>query len=124
MGKGCIAVIEDDPTMGALYAEILADEGYGAALWEMGAGALTFVHRVNPVLVLLDMHLETRDAGLQVAEALYADPATKQIPVIVCSAGIDTERSKRASLEAKGCNIRSKPIDILMLLAPIDDLTR
>ncbi len=124
MGKGFIGVIEDDLDIGALYAEILADEGYDVALWTTGAGAFAFVQRINPVLVILDMHMETRDAGLQVAERLCADPATNQIPVIVCSAGIDTERAKRARLEAMGCKIHGKPIDILMLLAVIAALTR
>jgi two-component system, NtrC family, sensor kinase len=123
MGTGLIAVIDDDRVISQLFTEILTDDGYAVALWYTGAGAFAFVKRVDPALVILDMHMETQDAGMRVADALCHDPETKAIPVIICSAALNTEREKRQRLEALGCNIHSKPIDMHALLALIGKLT-
>ncbi|MCA1669234.1 MAG: response regulator [Thermomicrobia bacterium] len=119
-----IVVVEDDLDISAMFAEVLTSEGYAVTLWRTGAGAFDFIQRINPALVVLDMQMETPDAGLKVVEALCAHPDTKEIPVIVCSAGLDTQRDKRQTLEALGCNIHSKPVNMDAFLALIKHLTQ
>lgn len=117
MGANLVAVIDDEPAITALFADLLADEGYGVSVWHSGAGAHAFVLRVEPVTIILDMHMETRDAGIVVAQALHDDPATAAIPVIVCSAGIEHDPGRRERLRLLGCHYHAKPITITKLLA-------
>ena len=117
MGANLVAVIDDEPAITALFADLLADEGYGVSVWHSGAGAHAFVLHVEPVTIILDMQMETRDAGMVVAQALHDDPATAAIPVIVCSAGIEHEPRKQEQLRLLGCHLHAKPLIIPQLLA-------
>lgn len=81
-----IVVIDDDPRIVAFVGLVLEDEGYRVATWHSGAGARDFILQEGPAAVLLDIELETRDAGLRVREQIAADPSLRAIPVILASA--------------------------------------
>ncbi len=117
----CIAVIDDDPAVSAFLQDLLIDEGYEPVLWNRGAGAGAFVKRTRPFAVLLDMNMETPDAGLQVAEALCGDPDTQGIPIIVVSAEAEFLHKKYHRLRELPCRVHPKPVDIPALLALLDE---
>jgi CheY-like chemotaxis protein len=119
-----VAVIEDDPDIAALFADLLTDEGYDPILWNRGAGAYEFIKGHMPVAVLLDMNMETADAGLKVAEAVCADPVTRPIPIIVISARVDLLKREDPYLQELGCKVHPKPIDIPTLLALLSEVIR
>jgi CheY-like chemotaxis protein len=85
-----IVVADDDPLINDLISIVLQDEGYRVLSCTTGAEALQVAARVRPDLVITDMQMEVRDAGLQLLDRLRADPTTAETAVIVCSADIDT----------------------------------
>jgi len=101
---------------------LLADEGYKPVLWNQGAGAYELVKRVRPAAVLLDMNMETRDAGLQVAQAICNDPDTSGIPIIIVSAEAEFLHKRYVELRTLPCRIHPKPVDIGALLALLHQL--
>src|SRR5689334_3459263 len=82
-----VLVIDDDPPTVALYRDVLEDDGYRvvtAASPELTAAA---VAALAPALVLLDLRFAGHAAhGLDLIARLKADPATRTLPLLVCSA--------------------------------------
>jgi CheY-like chemotaxis protein len=112
-----IAVVNDDTTFLTLMCELLEEEGYRAVAWREGHNAYEMIKRERPDLVVLDIRMERPDVGWQLLEVLELDPATRPIPVIVCSADVVFLRAKAARLAALGCAVLEKPFDLDGLLA-------
>lgn len=123
MGKKRVAIIDDDPSISEFLSDLLTDEGYEPVAWHRGAGAYELVKRIKPAAVLLDMNMETRDAGLHVAEAICSDPETQGIPIIIVSAEGEFLHRKYMRLRELPCRVQPKPIDIPALLALLRDVT-
>src|SRR4051794_33487487 len=70
-----IAIIDDEPSIIEYIRLFLEGEGYAVAAW-----------RTEPDALILDMHLEARDAGIRILEGLRADPRTRALPLVVSSA--------------------------------------
>jgi CheY-like chemotaxis protein len=66
--------------------------GFRVISTQEGKGALDMARREKPDLVVLDVMLPDMD-GWEVLQALKADPATCDIPVLVCSALREEKRS-------------------------------
>ncbi len=79
-----ILSIEDDSFLLALLSGKLADAGYRVATATTGNEGLTKAKAERPDIILLDVMLPDI-GGFEVLEKLKADPATKQIPVILLS---------------------------------------
>ncbi len=79
------------------------------------------IHRVQPDLVILDLWLESQEAGGMVLGMLELDPLTQDIPVIVCSAHLDLLAQRAPYLQAKGHRVLAKPFTPEQLLATIAD---
>ncbi|MBE2315604.1 response regulator [Solirubrobacter sp. CPCC 204708] len=71
-----------------------------------------------PDLILLDIHLPDLD-GDEVLARLKADPATRQIPVVVLSADATKSQTKRL-LDAGAAAYLTKPIQVARLLETLD----
>lgn len=82
-----LLVVDDDPSNLAVMRQILAKD-YPLAFANSGTTALTAVRKVQPALVLLDVHMQDM-TGYEVCRKLKADPATADIPVIFVSAKDD-----------------------------------
>ena len=70
-----------------------------------------------PDLLILDITLEHPDVGWLVLDKVKLDPATFDIPVIICSAAISAIRDNQDRLKRLGCFVVEKPFDIDELLA-------
>lgn len=77
-----ILIVEDDPLIARMYEKALSFEGYEVEVATDGAEGLKKIQEWQPRLVLLDIMMPTMN-GLEVLENLKADPATKEIPVVV-----------------------------------------
>jgi CheY-like chemotaxis protein len=69
--------------------------------------------------VLLDLWLESQEAGGMVMGMLELDPRTQHIPVIVCSAHLPLLEQRAPYLQAKGHHVLAKPFTAEHLLALI-----
>jgi two-component system nitrogen regulation response regulator NtrX len=116
-------VIDDDPDITEVIAEILSDETYEPVIWRKGAGAYDFIKQQRPLAVILDMRMETPDAGLKVAEELAADPETKDIPIIMCSGEHEFVRANKQRLHGLSFSVIGKPFSIPRLQAILNSAT-
>lgn len=80
-----ILVVDDEPHVVELVAFNLRREGYTVVSAKNGAEALVAVERENPDLVILDVMMPIMD-GVQVAETLKANEATRDIPIVMLTA--------------------------------------
>jgi CheY-like chemotaxis protein len=117
MQRRTIAVVNDDPTFIELVRELLEEEGYTTTAQREGPAAVAFVQATMPDLLVLDIRLEQPEGGWVVLKALRADPRTRRLPVIVCSADQPFLRRRAAELEAYGCAVLEKPFQISRLYA-------
>lgn len=116
-----IVVVDDNVTFREMIAEVLAEGGHTVVAEERVAPALIRLHLRRPDLVIVDMWMEHPDSGLRLARTLHDDPATRGIPMIICSAHADAIKAFKRELDGLGCVFISKPFDIDRLLAVVQD---
>ena len=92
-----VLVIEDDPSLGALFAEHLALSGLKAEIVATGELGLERALAQPPAVICLDVSLAGELDGWQVLTRLSANPVTDHIPVLVC-----TGESRRRTAAALG----------------------
>ena len=80
-----LLVVEDEPSIGDLLALILEGAGYQVAVAGDGQAALQRLAEARYDLVLSDVMLPFLD-GAGLAAAMQADPALRDIPLILMSA--------------------------------------
>ena len=85
-----IALIDDDTTFLDLMRDLLESyEGYEVLVCKESDRAYQFVKDERPDLALVDIRLGGEETGWTLIELLTLDPATRPIPLIVCSAAVD-----------------------------------
>jgi CheY-like chemotaxis protein len=117
MAQSVIAIVEDEHTVREVMQEVLEWEGYRVATSADGAGAMPLVLEEQPALVVLDWRLEQADTGLTVLQALRLDPATRDIPVIVCTADSAWLKANGDLLRQQGYAVLAKPFQLDEFLA-------
>lgn len=105
-----VLVVDDEPTLRTVVAELLRDEGYAVVAVGDGAAALAALAEVVPDLVLMDVMMPGMD-GRAAYLAMRAHPAGAALPIVFASAGADP-----ADLPADAVFLR-KPFDLDDLLA-------
>jgi DNA-binding response OmpR family regulator len=115
-----ILIVDDEPHLAFMLADVLAEAGYDARTIDNGRDALETVHRDPPDLMLLDVQMPGLD-GFEVAARLKADPATAAIPIIMLSA-MEGRGARVIGLESGAEEYLSKPFDPAELLARIRNL--
>ena len=92
-----VLAVDDDPQVIGLYQRYLSSVGYSVVPVTDPALVLEQARQLKPFAITLDIMMPNRD-GWQVLHDLKNDPATRSIPVIICS--ILEEGEKGASLGA------------------------
>ncbi len=118
MVRPLVVVIDSASAFLELMHEILTDQGYRAILWHTGQGAFDLILKEQPNLVILDLWLEHPNAGEMVLGLMQMDPATKHIPVLICSTREHLVERKAAFLDGQ-YDIIIKPFDLDELQAKI-----
>ncbi|MDO5606378.1 MAG: response regulator [Paracoccus sp. (in: a-proteobacteria)] len=80
-----ILLIEDEPNIAEAVRFILSRDGWRLEHWAEGGDALARIAALRPRLVILDVMLPVR-SGLEVLDALRADPALAETPVLMLTA--------------------------------------
>lgn len=116
-----ILVVDDQPQLRELVAVTLQDD-YQILFAENGAQALERTQTEHPDLILLDVMLYGSDLdGLEVCRRLKKDPATKDIPVVLLTAGgqkINIEAGQAAGAD----DYFIKPFSPIALMKKIEEI--
>jgi DNA-binding response OmpR family regulator len=83
--SGSILVADDDPEILTLVSRRLAKHGYTVYEAQDGLQALAEARAKKPDLIVLDVMMPGKN-GWEVAKELRADPATKDIAILVLTA--------------------------------------
>ncbi len=120
-GRKRIAVVNDDTAFLDLMYDLLEDlEGYEVLICRESDQVYDYVKREQPDLVILDIVMGREEAGWRVLNLLTLDPATRPIPVLVCSAAVQSLREHDDTLRAMGIETIPKPFDLDALLSAIE----
>ncbi|MEA2662922.1 MAG: hypothetical protein QOH08_2494 [Chloroflexota bacterium] len=116
MSRKRIVLIEDDADTRTTMAAALEAWGYEV---RPSAAAFGDIKHAKADLVILDLFLHGESSGWQQLDILTLDPATRAIPVIVCSAAIASLGSARPKLVAFDVAVLEKPFDLEQLEAAV-----
>ena len=119
MPQPTVLVVDDDPVIVNLLKVNFEMEGYDVLTAADGEEGLERARTARPDAVVLDVMMPKMD-GLQVAAALKADAATRDIPVLLVSAKAQSS-DVHAGREVANDYI-TKPFDPLDLLERVAKL--
>ncbi|MEH7829229.1 response regulator transcription factor [Gemmobacter denitrificans] len=100
-------LIEDEPNIAEAIRFLLGRDGWQVTTLPDGVQAETAVRSARPDLLILDLMLPGR-SGLEVLEALRADPETAALPVLMLTAK-GQGRDRLAAQEAGADLFMAKP---------------
>lgn len=115
-----VLLIEDEPNVAEAIRFILSRDGWRVSTQGDGLGAAERVRAERPDLVILDLMLPGC-SGLEVVEAIRADPETGATPVLMLTAkgqGRDREAAERAGVD----RFMTKPFSNADMLASVREL--
>lgn len=106
-----ILVVEDDPDLAALEAELLEEYGHHVEVASNGRDALAAVQRTAPDLILLDMKMPVM-GGREFAEE-YRRAQPSPAPIVVVTAADDAQM-RAAEVGASGWIAKPFNPDVLV----------
>jgi PAS domain S-box-containing protein len=83
-GKKVVLAIDDDPQVIGLYERYLTPQGYHVLPVTDALQAKEQILKIKPYAITLDIMMPNKD-GWSILNELKTDPATQNIPVIICS---------------------------------------
>ncbi len=117
-----VLIVDDETHNRALLDIILSSEGYELITAASGEEALAVIEQRRPDIILLDIMMPELN-GFQVITMLKADPATRDIPIILLSALDDLGAIERG-LQVGAADFLTKPIHHNELRARVRKLLR
>jgi CheY-like chemotaxis protein len=108
-----ILLVEDNNDFGELLAMLLNRFGYDVIQVGSGIAAINQASEKHPDLILMDIGLPEM-TGDEITARLTANPATRDIPVIIVTAFLEPVVTKRA-LDAGAAEILRKPFNLTRL---------
>ena len=112
-----ILVVDDDPSVRTLLEMVLEVEGFEVLCAPNGERALEMIAERRPDVLLVDVMMPGID-GRAMTRQLRDDPATRNLPVVICSALADDPEQWQAW--AAGANsFIPKPFDVDALVTEL-----
>jgi len=115
---GTLLVVDDDGVSRAVLTNMLERQGHTVVAAKSGAEALTLFGARPFDLVLLDLLMPGMD-GFEVVEKLKADPAAREVPVVIISSAEDMSGIVK-SVKLGAEDYIFKPFDEVLLKARVD----
>jgi DNA-binding response OmpR family regulator len=117
-----VLIIEDSADIAELIKHYLDRAGYDAVVHASGRDGLIAARQSPPDLVILDVMLPGMD-GMQVCQALRAEPTTSGLPILILTArGEEADRVR--GLELGADDYVTKPFSPKELVARVGALLR
>jgi two-component system, OmpR family, alkaline phosphatase synthesis response regulator PhoP len=117
-----VHIVEDSADIAELIRHYLSRAGHETTVFGSGRDGLTAARRSPPDLVVLDVMLPGMD-GMQVCQALRAEPATSRLPILMLTArGEEADRVR--GLEMGADDYVTKPFSPKELVARVGALLR
>ena len=114
-----IMIVDDDPLMHMLYQRHLFMAGYEVMTAMNGAEAMNAAARTKPALILMDIMMPGMD-GLSTLREFAKNEGTRDVPVIIITAGVHNYSSSREAAKFYGAaGFLTKPFSPAHLLAEI-----
>ena len=117
-----ILIIDDEPVARDALSGLLMTEGYRLETAASGPAGLARAATLHPDLILLDVMMPEM-SGYEVCRQLRADPALRDVPVIMVTA-LDDAESRVQGLEAGADDFVSKPFNRIELRARVRTVMR
>jgi len=114
-----ILVIEDEPAIRMMVADVLADEGYGVRTAATIEAGLALLPSFRPQLILCDLLLPPR-TGREFYDRLIRDPRVADIPIVFMTALLPSDADNRLIGDIQHVPVIYKPISIPELLTVVE----
>jgi putative two-component system response regulator len=115
-----IAVVDDDSVFLELMEDLLGmGEGYEVVTSSQWVDSFLFVKQLQPDLVILDLMMGRDQTGWVILDLLRKDEATRDIPVILCSAAAPALDKYADGPPHAAVSCLAKPFDVEQLLREI-----
>ncbi len=114
-----VLVVDDNPDLLQLFRRFLAESPYQVVTCASGRDALRLAEEAPPLAITLDVMMPGQD-GWEVLQTLKNQPATRGIPVIVCS----VLRERALALNLGADEFLVKPVTQQTLLAALAHCAR
>ncbi|MFO1204044.1 MAG: response regulator [Tabrizicola sp.] len=110
-----VLLIEDEPNIAEAIRFLLTRDGLRVSHAAEGGAAMVLLAQDSPDLVILD-HMLPGMSGLEILTAIRADPAHRDLPVMMLTArGRDREMAERAGAD----RFMTKPFSNAEILAEV-----
>jgi putative two-component system response regulator len=106
------------PTPLERLTEVLEDQGYRLLTAATPERALELIRATRPDLLIVEVWMAGA-VDWEVLDTVQLDLATAGMPVVVCSAAVDTVSQREPQLRAQGCGVLLKPFCLDELLAAV-----
>jgi excisionase family DNA binding protein len=112
--KKKILIVDDDPKIRELLAQILSSNGYRVEVASDGFEAGTHTLRFKPDLIILDLFMAGMD-GFEICKRIKTDPSASHIKILAIT-GFDTDENRNRIMQAGADGYLAKPIEKTTLL--------
>ena len=118
-----VAVINDDTLFLDLMRDLLEqEENYEVLICKEWDNAYQFIRDQRPDLIIQDIRIGGEEHGWTILNLLTLDPETRPIPIIVCSAAIQSLHEHQEWLSRYGIHALPKPFDLDTLLNTVEQM--
>lgn len=118
-----IFIVDDTPELLDLMQELLEGEGYHVTTSRV-LPDLSEIKELNPDVIVQDLLFErVQQEGLKQLRLVRLDPELATIPLILCTAAVQTLKNPELAAQLEDLRVRvvPKPFDIDDLLATLEE---
>ncbi len=119
-----VVVIDDDDPFLALMQDLLVSEGYRVITGTIARDVSRLIEGAHPALLILDLVMETQEAGLELLRELRAAPTTANVPVLLCTANHQFIERRGDEVRALDAQIILKPFMLADMLEAVAGFAR